>query len=370
MGADSAEKIADAAKGVISGSHIIIFSHILAQSLNSNRGISRALLVLALCIGGFAARSSASAPPTTPPEGAPTTLAFDQVFQPNDRALFVGDELTQQMFYTRAVAAAVLALKPKADLRFFNGGKEGSTAKQALDWVDELMDLTRPTVVFLAFGLNESAALTGTTVVAFKQDLATLVDRIRRFDKVRWVVLLSPPPLQRGDLETSPTGRNQTLHELTIATYELAVAKKAGFVNLFDHMLEVYRQARAIDGPPLTLGGHFPTENAHVILASIVLAGVGVDTKRLQPVGWSPLPPWKMRRIRQALALRLEAQDLNRAQASRNLYEHLGRFDEQFFRLWRLSGRRGAEQRNALTKSTEQAWANVQTVAQRSYGKH
>lgn len=50
-----------------------------------------------------------------------------------------------------------------------------------------------------------------------------------------------------------------------------------------------------------------------MVIVSIVLAGVGVDAERLEEVGWSPMPPVRMRRIREALALRLDAPDVDRA---------------------------------------------------------
>ena len=51
-------------------------------------------------------------------------LALDQVVQQGDRVLFVGDEMTQQMLHTRALASALMGMYPDYDLRFFNGGKK------------------------------------------------------------------------------------------------------------------------------------------------------------------------------------------------------------------------------------------------------
>ena len=72
------------------------------------------------------------------------------------------------MFFTSEFAAAVTAVKPDANLRFFNGGNEGSTAGHALDWIDALMDLVQPTIVFVCFGLNESEAETSDSGTALQ----------------------------------------------------------------------------------------------------------------------------------------------------------------------------------------------------------
>ena len=83
------------------------------------------------------------------------TVVERRLIQPDDRVLFVGDEITQQMFYGRAVASAVLAVTPEADMRFFNGGRDGATAASAAEWIGPLMELCNPTVVFMCFGLND-----------------------------------------------------------------------------------------------------------------------------------------------------------------------------------------------------------------------
>lgn len=170
--------------------------------------------------------------------------------------LFVGDELTQQMFFTIAFAAAVTAVKPDANLRFFNSGNEGSTAGHALDWIGALIDLAPPTVVFVCFGLNESEAETSDPVQHYKQPMSGLAGRLRAFEQVRSIVLLTPPPINpSGSTSTQPTVHNEALHQLAKATYGLATVEQVGFVNLFDHLRAVYLEAKRVGSPPLTLGG-------------------------------------------------------------------------------------------------------------------
>ena len=300
----------------------------------------------------------------------PPALAFEQLFQVDDRVLFVGDELTQQMFFTRAVAAAVIAMKPDAGLRFFNGGKEGATAHDALNWIDELVKLSRPTVVFICFGLNESMGESSSRIVpAYRQAMSQLVTRVREVGQTRQVILLAPPAVQPSDDGTSqPSGRNQILRQLAVSTYDLAADQQLGFVNLFDHLYTVYLQASSVGGTPLTQRGVLPTEEAHMVIASTVLASVGVEPKRLDGIGWAPMVPHRMRRVRQALALNLKDPNLDMAQASRSVYQEIRRFDELFFRLWRLSGRHpSAKPRVELEGEAERAWANVQAMVRQRY---
>ena len=70
--------------------------------------------------------------------------------------------------------------------------------------------------------------------------------------------------------------------------------------------------------------------------------------------------PREMKRIRGALALPVKAPDLETAQASRDLYVTITKFDETFFRYWRLSGRNpSSPTRAALSARLEDDWGGV-----------
>ncbi|MAE64955.1 MAG: hypothetical protein CMJ18_11855 [Phycisphaeraceae bacterium] len=269
-------------------------------------------------------------------------LEIGEVIRPRDRILFLGDELTQQMHYTRAIATALLPLYPRGDLRFFNGGLDGATAASLGDRAEELIELTRPTLVFVCLGLNDAAATRPAREIeaGFRTDLAALVERIRAARRPR-VVLISPPPLERESYSAS----NATIYRLAIATRDVAAAAGAGFVDMHVPMSKVYSSSTTA----LTFDGRMPTEQGHVILASIVLYGIGVEAEKLDAVGWSPLLPLKMGQIRGALGLPLRPVEPVAATRSRRLYESMIQFDQQVFRAWRLE--KGERRRDVLTQA-------------------
>ncbi len=283
--------------------------------------------------------------------------------QKDDRVLFIGDELTQQMFYTRAVSAALLAIRPDAELRFFNGGRDGQTAQGAAQTADELLTLCHPTVVFICFGLNDGKQ--DANPDAFKKNLLELITELTEHSTVRQTVLVGPPPVARQS--TEPIGAssdNRTLRHLSESAKQAAHERGVPFIALFDHMEQVYIAA-AHTGHPLTHDGRLPTEAGHIIIASIILKGIGVTAEQLDQAGWCPLPPRQMGRIRQALAASLKPPDFDIAQQSRDLYLSIQRFDEAFFKLWRLSGRSpNRHPKEAQLAAMDQAWQMVQVMAQ------
>jgi len=287
-----------------------------------------------------------------------------QIIRPGDRVLFVGDELTQQMFYTRAVATALMSLQPDGDLRFFNGGREGATVADATVWIDDLMGMVQPSVVFICLGSNDAhrTADPGEMIGEFLISMTQLLDQVVAHPSVREVVLIGPQPIQSGLSEQLQRGNvNHTLFVLSNLTEQLATARRMHFVNLFDHMKAVYLAQQSSDGESLTIGGRLPSEQAHMIIASVVLRDIGISHEQMQSIDWSPLLPLRMRRVRQVLAIPMTAPDMHRAQLSHELYMSMARFDESFFRMWRLPNRHSGD--TAPRLQGEQAWMKVRQDA-------
>lgn len=284
------------------------------------------------------------------------------VLRDGDRVVFVGDEITQQMFYTRATATALLGLYPEKGLRFFNGGRESASAGEAIEWVDQLMGLVRPTVVFVCFGFNEAQERVDPAEMleTYLQSLGGLLERIVQHPQVREVIVIGPPPMEAGLGKQLVRGElNHTLMVLSRVAGQVASSRGARYVNLFDHMSAVYRARAQIGGESLAIGGRLPNEQAHMVIASLLLRDIGVTSEQMTQVGWSPLLPVKMGRVRQVLAIPMSDPSADQARRSHELYMALGRFDELFFRVWRLPRRRTSK----LGMDAQKAWQQVRLLA-------
>lgn len=319
-----------------------------------------------------AAARAADAPAAEPAPApiAPPAMKFDDAVRANDRFLFVGDEVTQQMFFTRGVATALISMKPGYSLRFFNGGKEGATAESAGKWIDEVLDLARPTVVVLSFGFNDGQGKTGDDakpiIEAYRVALESLVKRAAGYKDVRKVIVLSAPPWQAGLTDPiDPRDYNATLFYLSEAAAAAAKNTGAAFIDLFDPMRRVYLGQIKVGGDPLTTAGKMPTEAAHVVIASYVLRGMGVTAPMLDPTAWSPLMPRDMARLRGVLGVPAKAGTIERAQQSRDLYTCLLIYDQAFFKLWRIAGKRpSADSKQTVSGMAEEAWIGVREASE------
>ena len=327
---------------------------------------------LAGCAGGGqdAASRGSEAVRAAAPQTQAATLAA--VIKPNDRVLFLGDDMTQQMLYDRAMATALLALMPEAGLRFYNGGMEGATAAGALTWVDDLMQVTGPNVVFICFGLNDGygQAPTAEMVNGYQRDLGRLIERVQKRAGVRLVIVLGPPSIQpamqlAASSRPGRDGSDPTYKVLSRAACEEAARRLAASCDLFAATDGVNAEAGQ-EGVALSLGGNLPNENGHMVIAGTILSGIGVSGAQLDAVGWPPVAARKIGPIRPALVAGLKPQaDPDLTDRSMVLYEGLRAFDETFFKAWRLGGKSPSlPSRESLLAAGDQVWGRVQKQAQ------
>jgi len=212
----------------------------------------RALLWASLAAGGAA---SAAAPAVEAP--VRPTLAD------GDRVVLLGDTFFERDGQRGFVESALVAAHPGATIRFRNLGWSGDTV-----WADSrgvfdapakgyermlaLVGEIAPTVVFIAYGRNESeqgeAALE-----SFRAQLAKLCDDVRRAaaaagqatdagrapETVR-LVLVTPTPFETVDADA----RNARLAPYAAAIRELAAEKRAAVVDLFAGFSEVSPKKR------------------------------------------------------------------------------------------------------------------------------
>ncbi len=338
----------------------------------------RALTLVLLT--GFLTLAAQAAPTAPGPATAPATqpqkelpdLHWSQLFHRGDHILFVGDDITQQMYYDRAATAALLAVMPDRNLRFFNGGKDGATARSAQKWIGGLLDLTRPQIVFIMFGLNDGVdpAAGRDPVGSYARALTALVQKVRAYAGVRQVIILSPPAVQPGlNARLDGLGYNDVLRKLAQTARQVAIDQHVGFIGLFEYTHFVFDAASKDQGESLSWDGRLPNDMGHVIIASVILRGLGLTPKELTPIAWEPLMARRMARIRTALAIHLPAPSLEASEPIQALFALLERYDEKFFRAWRIAGTfTGAPPRGLALSLADGAWAQVNEFVRHTYG--
>lgn len=122
----------------------------------------------------------------------------------------------------------------RAGLSLLQAGKE--PANEGFKQLEKQLDLVKPTVVFLGYGMADSLD-EGATPAEFEKNMNTLMDMIVArpgADKTRFVVLSPVWHENLGAPWPDPANHNQQLAQFTKALERIAKKRDAWFVNLFE----------------------------------------------------------------------------------------------------------------------------------------
>lgn len=211
-------------------------------------------------------------------------------FQENDLVLFLGDTWVEREQRDGHIETALMMSGGIANLRFRNLGWSGDTveceargyfngAKEGFDRLTAALSELRPSVVFLGYG--GSAAFGGPEgIPAFRQGYERLLDRIGTAAAPREIVLISPPPAENAGAPLP----DLTAHNRNLALYrdvirDLAAARKARFLDLFAALGAGEKRER-----PLTDNGIHYTPEGYALMASKIVAGLGLAAVEPRPV--------------------------------------------------------------------------------------
>ena len=212
------------------------------------------LLLAAVFAATAAGASPAAAEPPAPAvsssAGSAATSGASWSLRDGDRVVFLGDTFVEREGDRGFIETALVAAHPEASLTFRNLGWSGDTVwaesrgvfDQPAKGYERMLALVRelkPTIVFVAYGRNESYQGEA-GLAAFRTQLEKLCDDLRTAaaagaanESVKPVdvrlVLVTPHRFETADDDA----RNMALSIYSQAIRDVATAKQAGLVDLF-----------------------------------------------------------------------------------------------------------------------------------------
>jgi lysophospholipase L1-like esterase len=191
-----------------------------------------------------------------------------------DRVVFLGDTFVEREGDRGFIETALVAAHPEASLTFRNLGWSGDTVwaesrgvfDQPAKGYERMLALVRelkPTIVFVAYGRNESYQGEA-GLAAFRTQLEKLCDDLRTAD-VR-LVLVTPHRFETADA----AARNAALAVYSQAIRDVATAKQAGLVDLFTQL-----PTTATPGDTLTENGVHLSNAGYAEAARVFVAASG-----------------------------------------------------------------------------------------------
>jgi lysophospholipase L1-like esterase len=207
------------------------------------------------------------------------------VLKDGDRVVLLGSALIEHEQSHGYLETRLMRRFPDASITFRNLGWSGDTVRgdartsgfQNPDGFARLLKevkAQRPTVIFIAYGTNESfdgaQGLPG-----FLKGMENLLDQLAPL-KAR-IILLSPTFHEDlGRAFPDPTERNRNLEQYTAALKKLADSRRLRFVDLFHPFAEI---PLCFPRMRVTTNGLLPNERGYILMAAFVEEVLGDSPK-------------------------------------------------------------------------------------------
>lgn len=202
----------------------------------------------------------------------------DTTFADGDRVVFLGDSLTQGGRYIRIIADYYLTHFPERNIRFFDAGVGGDSAKHcAQRFVNDVVR-PKPTVVSVMFGSNDVGFQ---TPAEFTAEMTNLADRIaRECGNPRTIWVTSTPYDEYSVREPKPRkGYDSKMRLAEDAVRRMADYTKGGFCEFGDPLREYMAWKRREDSAfSLMPDRDHPKEPGHLIMAWQFLKAQGAPS--------------------------------------------------------------------------------------------
>ncbi len=166
-------------------------------------------------------------------------LRADFMPQDGDTVAFLGDSITATRGYSKLVEHYTLLRYPDRKIRFFNAGEGGDTAQKCLSRLDRDLFSKNPTIVTVAFGINDIGWGTKADAEHKQAYLDGIREIIRRCKEKGIRPVICSPAITAEDPDTAEKGFLQTMTDEGLA---LARSLGADTIDLQRGMREIQRR--------------------------------------------------------------------------------------------------------------------------------
>lgn len=218
-------------------------------------------------------------------------------FKDGDRAVFLGNSITDGGHYHSYIWLYYMTRFPYMDLRVMNAGIGGETAGDMYKRLDGDVFSKRPTVLTVTFGMNDTGYMeyNGDDAGAFGEkkyrecydNFKKMEKRLQTLDGVRVVMLGVRPTTKRPKSRTTPRhSKNAVMDRVVGFQKESAAANGWEFVDFSAPMVEIGRRVQA--GQPsfsLSMGDRIhPDNDGHMVMAYLYLKAQGFAGREVADV--------------------------------------------------------------------------------------
>lgn len=204
-----------------------------------------------------------------------------------DRLAILGDSITEGKIYTVYIDSYILACSGLKDVKVFQFGWGGDTAKGMAARLEHDVIAWNPTFLTTCYGMNDGACPYDESKVGepYRQAMSKIIS-VAKANKAR--ILVGSPGVvdsyfaAAGPYKMNVNEKNDCLHKLTEICKALADGNKEYFADLHHPMLDAMTKSKAAFGEKYSFAGGdgiHPSYSGHLVMAYVFLKAMGFDGK-------------------------------------------------------------------------------------------
>ena len=180
--------------------------------------------------------------------------AEDFFFKDGDRAVIIGDSITEQHLYSNFVEMWTISRFPAWNITFRNSGIGGDRSTGGNSRFKRDVMVHKPTAMTVDFGMNDGnyKAFEDGTFQTYMKGLQGMADQAKEGQvRVAW---MTPSPVEKGEEGPALQGYNETLEKYSAGVGAIAEKNGGLFVDQFHPFVAAQDKARA-ENPKNRIGG-------------------------------------------------------------------------------------------------------------------
>jgi lysophospholipase L1-like esterase len=202
--------------------------------------------------------------------------AQDFFFKDGDKAVIIGDSITEQHLYSNYLEMWTVSRFPKWNISFRNSGIGGDRSPGGNGRFKRDVGVHNPTAMTVDFGMNDGSykAFDEAGYGTYMKGLQGMADQAKAANvRVAW---LTPSPVEKAELGSAIQGYNETLEKYSAGVHEIADKNQGLFADQFHPFIQIIDKARA-ENPKNRIGGGdavHPGAPGQAVMAWAILKGL------------------------------------------------------------------------------------------------
>jgi len=219
-------------------------------------------------------------------------------FSNGDRAVYLGDSITDGGHYHSYIWLYYMTRFPYMDVKVFNAGIGGNTAGDMFERLDGDVFSKEPTVLMVTFGMNDTGYVEYNQEGADKYGEKRYKECIANFDKIEkrllsldnvHIVMIGGSPYdETAQIEGNVPFKGKNAVMDRVVEYQKAAAERNGwdFVDFSKPLVEVSQKMQAEDPSfTITMGDRVhPDNDGHMVMAYLFLKAQGFAGKKVADI--------------------------------------------------------------------------------------